>query len=46
MKALLAVALATTGIIAYAGERFPVLAPDQLTSEQSKLVQSPLKNQK
>jgi len=46
MKAFFAIALATTGIIAYAGERFPVLAPDQLTPEQSKLVQSLLKNQK
>ena len=39
MKALLAFALMFSGF-AFAGERFPVLAPDQLTPEQAKLLQS------
>src|SRR6267378_5167964 len=40
MKALFVIALASTSIAAYAGDRFPVLSPEQLTPEQTKLVQS------
>ena len=40
MKALCAVALAAISVAAYAGDRFPVLPPDQLTPEQTKLVQA------
>jgi len=40
MKALLAIALAAASMAASAEERFPVLSLDQLTPEQTRLVQS------
>lgn len=40
MKAFFAVALAMASAAAYAGDRFPVLSPDQLTPGQTRLVQA------